>query len=525
MATRAHHLANVVVSQLNTVLGMAGSFVVTPAILYGLGDSSYGGWLLINSFVQYMRFLDMGMSIGTMKYGAAAVEREDDKALGRVLDTSSAIFCVMGTIGVIAAVGLTQLLPRLYPVVASGQGIAILALGCAISLDLLFRPFSATLRMRSLFFIHDGIEFLTYSIFKLGLLLHFAYSGRLSYKTLALLTLAETVTRVLLVAGISLVRFPSSRRMNPFRVERDMLRSLAGMGAMWTIITVAEIVRFQLDAGVIGYFMPESPINISIFGVGTRLPSIAYTSIGVIGGVLMPKFSGLSATGDTKEVLRLLRQASVSTALVASLVLVNLAVMGPQFLELWLHKPWVASSGRILLMMLPGYFIALLAGPASNLLLGRAQLRGLATLTVVEALTNFTLSVALVRPFGIWGVGLGTVIPLAFFRGVVFPWLLNREIGIKPSQYFAMQGRGVGVGALYLVLLSPLSLVAIPSYTRFILLCIASVTVFAVVVLGLVPEARAGLRRQIRRRLGRGGDDEDRDEGDAPAESASKEAS
>ena len=37
---------------------MAGSFVVTPAVLYGLGDAGYGGWLLINSFMGYMKLLD-----------------------------------------------------------------------------------------------------------------------------------------------------------------------------------------------------------------------------------------------------------------------------------------------------------------------------------------------------------------------------------------------------------------------------------------------------------------------------------
>ena len=68
-----------------------------------------------------------------------------------------------------------------------------------------------------------------------------------------------------------------------------------------SIIQIADIVRFQVDAGVIGYFMPESPENISIFGVGTRLTSIAYFAVGVIGSVLMPRFSGLKRQGAIRR--------------------------------------------------------------------------------------------------------------------------------------------------------------------------------------------------------------------------------
>ena len=90
--SRPKHLANVVVGQLNTVIAMAGSLIVTPAVLHGLGDSSYGGWLLINSFIGYMRFLDLGATTGTVKFAAGAYERDDKEDLAAALNTSAAIF-------------------------------------------------------------------------------------------------------------------------------------------------------------------------------------------------------------------------------------------------------------------------------------------------------------------------------------------------------------------------------------------------------------------------------------------------
>ncbi len=498
MSTRRwSSIANVVVSQLNTAIVTAGSFVVTPAVLYGLGDAGYGGWLLINSFMGYMKFLDLGASSGTVKFGAGAEGRGDQKDLARVLDTSAAIFVLIAAISLIATVVLVGVLPRLYPNVAAGEGLTILTLGGAISIDFCFRPFAATLRMRSLFYVYDAIEIFTYAVFKLGLVVWFAYDHGLSYRVLSLLTLGETVARLACVVVAALVVSPASRRINPLRADRTMVRKLATMGAAVSVIMVADIFRFQVDAAVIGFFMPHSPESISVFGVGTRLSSIAYMAIGVIGAVLLPRFSGLSETGDKAGTLELLRKANLVTGLVSSLVFVNLAVLGPHFLALWLKKPWIAQSGNILLIVLPAYYVALLTGPSAGLLTGGGKLRGLMVLTVVEAIANFALSVALVHPLGIYGVALGTAIPLAVFRGIVFPILLKKEVGIAPSAYMRTHVTALVVGAAYLVLAAPLAFVPLVSYARFALLAAASVAVFGVLVLVFVPDARAFVLRRL----------------------------
>jgi len=501
--SRRRTIANVVVSQLSTAIVTAGSFVVTPAVLFGLGDSAYGGWLLINSFISYLRLLDLGTSAGTVKYGAGAEGRGDAVDLSKVMNTSAAIFACLATTALVVTLALTRVLPHLFPAVATGQTLTILVLGAAMVLELSSRPFVAALRMRSMHWIHDAAEICTYTVFKLGLVLYFAYRRELSYHVLALLTLGETALRGSISVVAALTIAPAARKLNPFGAERAMVRKLVTMGAAVTLIMVADVVRFQLDAGVIGYLLPESPVSISIFGVGTRLASVSFMAIGTIAAVLMPRFSGLSESGDKKSNVDLLRSSSLVTGLVASFVLVNLAVLGPQFLVLWLHKPWVTTSGQILLIVLPGYYIALLSGPSSAFLLGRGKLRGLTILAVVDALVNLSLSVALVRPLGVYGVALGTAIPLAFFRGVAFPIVLKGELGLAPREYFRMHARAVGIGLVYLGLVGGLAFVHASSYQTFFLLALGSALVFAALLMVAMPEVRAAVVRKLRARLRR----------------------
>lgn len=479
-----------------------GSFIVTPAILSGLGDAAYGGWLLINSFISYMRLLDLGTSAGTVKYGAGALERGDEADLARVFNTTQAIFLSVALLSLIGTLALMGILPRVYPVTA-GETLTILTLGAAMAIDLCMRTFAAALRSRSLFFVYDSIEIVAYVIFKLGLVLYFASRHELSYRVLSTLTLGETIVRNTLVMGLSFALCPYVRRVNPLRAERTMFRKLAAIGGVMSVIQIADIVRFQIDSAVIGFFMPDSPQSISIFGIGTRLPSIAFSAIGTIGAVLMPKFSGLSETGDKKSIAKLLDRASLATGLLAALVLVNLAVIGPHFLELWLKKPWIPTSGWIMRILLPAYFVSLLTGPSAGLLVGRGQPRGLMLVTVGEAAANFVLSVALVHWLGIFGVALGTAVPMLVARGIVFPIVMKNTVGLEIKDYWRMHARSLIVAGVYLVLTVGLAFVPMKTYGAFFLQCLVSVAVFLVIVLVGVPEARAAVPKLLDKLPGR----------------------
>jgi O-antigen/teichoic acid export membrane protein len=483
-------VVNVLMAQLNLVVAMVGSFVITPRILDALGDSAYGGWLLVTSMVLYIRMLDLGVSTGAMKYGAGAEGRGDESDLTRVFNTTAAVFLTVGAAAVVITLALTVILPRAYPGVLAGQGVTILILGSAVAIDLGFRTYASALRARSLFFVNDLVETITYSIFKLGLVLYFASHG-LSYRILALLTLAESVGRNIIVIIAALRASPVTRHLHPFRADRAMLKKIGSMGGAMTILRAADIVRFSIDAAVIGYYMPKQPEAISIFGIGSRLASMAYLVIGVIASVMVPRFSALSESRDEHGVAGLLAKTSLVTSLATSYVLVNLAVFGTGFLDLWLDKPWIDESGAILLILIPGYAIALLSGSAANLLVGRGMLRGQTILTVAEAIANFVLSVILVRPLGVYGVALGTTIPMVIARGIAFPRLIHGVLGIDTWQYVKMNGRGIIVAIVHFAAIFALRYVPITSYGRLVALGLASTAVFVAIALAVVPEARA----------------------------------
>src|ERR1700760_1320370 len=99
-----------------------GSLVVTPAVIGALTDARYGGWLLINSFIGYLRMLDLGTSAGPGKVGAGAHARGDQGDLRKILDTSTAMFLGIAGLAAIGTLILAIVLPVAFPTVLAHEG-------------------------------------------------------------------------------------------------------------------------------------------------------------------------------------------------------------------------------------------------------------------------------------------------------------------------------------------------------------------------------------------------------------------
>ena len=208
----------------------------------------------------------------------------------------------------------------------------------------------------------------------------------------------------------------------------------------------------------------------------------------------------MAETGDREGMIGLLKRQSLAQGMVASFVLVTTAILGPHFLRLWLHEPWIDDSVKILLILLPSYYIALLATPGQALLFGSGKLRGLVILNIAEALVNLVLSIALVHSLGIFGVAIGTAIPLAVFRGVVFPWLMKRDFGFSIASYWRMHLPALSVGAALAALVGGVAWLPIDTWPRLVGAGLGILAVFLGLVLAFVPDGRTWIVARIRRR-------------------------
>jgi O-antigen/teichoic acid export membrane protein len=117
--------------------------------------------------------------------------------------------------------------------------------------------------------------------------------------------------------------------------------------------------------------------------------------------------------------------------------------IGTDFIRVWMGPRFAGPSGTVLVIMAVGVFGSCTQFAGSQVLFGLSKHRLNVNWTVVEAILNLCLSIALVRRYGILGVAAGTAIanivvrgwfyPRSFLRALDVPWRTYLRHGVAPA--------------------------------------------------------------------------------------------
>jgi O-antigen/teichoic acid export membrane protein len=85
-------------------------------------------------------------------------------------------------------------------------------------------------------------------------------------------------------------------------------------------------------------------------------------------------------------------------------------ILAKPFLTAWVGIAYAPYAGLVLVLVIASLFDTLM-WPAVSILQGMARHRLLAVSAIISGLVNLAISIALVKPLGLIGVALGTLIP------------------------------------------------------------------------------------------------------------------
>jgi len=207
-----------------------------------------------------------------------------------------------------------------------------------------------------------------------------------------------------LLAGRELAR-AGVARAGP---RREALRALlAFSGPVFTLQLAVQVLYHQTDRLLLGMFVGS--VAVTLYEGPARLVALLVQLTGFGNTAIIPFASQLEATrrGDTLEVL-LLRGSRYVTAIVAP-VAVLLAVLARPLLVGWLGPDFAASEPpTVLLTALQALLASLSVGHTIVVATGKLPGRLPVILGIVSL--NLVLSLLWVRPYGMTGVALGTVV-------------------------------------------------------------------------------------------------------------------
>jgi len=409
MSLKEQAVKNVSAIWLGLLVRAVVAFFISPFILHRLGDEAFSLWVLVFALTGYYGLLDLGIRSSIVKYTASLVATKDEDQVSRFLSTSLGFYAVVAFV-VLLATGIgffhLQTLFKIPPSRLSSARLLFLMAGVSVALTFPLTVFAGVL---------EGLQ--KFSWLQLGnlgvtllrdLLIVVALTNGGGLLTIGTITVAANLLCYLIFTWVAFHLLPV--RISLYQVERRAFQKMMSYGVFAFAILLAEKLRFQSDAMVIGAFLPSTAIT--FFFIGSRLVDYSTYAVRSVSQIFTPMSSQFHAVGDLVRLQRTFTAGNQACALIVFPLCVTLLILGRSIIEAWVGTRYIASYSILALLIVPrSIYVA--QSTSNRILLGMGQHRILSFVLLLEGGINVVLSLLLVRRFGIVGVAIGTAVPLA----------------------------------------------------------------------------------------------------------------
>ncbi len=386
----------------------ASMLVAAPFLVYKLGLSQYGIWMLASTILGSMGILSTGFGDATVKYVSAYRGKNNLAGVERTIRATLTINALLGGLfGLLVWVAAPYAVDHFFKIdpafhLASRQAIRISAVILAIrSVESVF---VSALRAFERYGPPVKLNVFLRTIVVVSAVV-LAAVGRgvvaIMIATLfwsALIVVLQAVAARRVVGPINL--FPTFKRQAIFEVFSfgcfSWLQSLAGV-----------VVGFS-DRFLIASMLGTAPLAIYVLCVQVAQPihGLAASAFNFV----FPHISSRHESGEVDGPQRVFRLASLLSLVVSVSLALPLIVWGKQLLFLWMGKQ-VADQGHVVLALLAAaYALMALNVVPHYALLAFGRVRFVAGVNLVSGILLAPLMFVLVPPFGLIGAALGRIL-------------------------------------------------------------------------------------------------------------------
>lgn len=406
-------------------------FFMMPFLVGEMGERWYGIWVAVGSLVASYYLIDFGLASAVTRFVTLSVSTKNDDGVNQVINTALRVYLTLSLLLLL----ITAILVVAVPWIMDDPGDVtvvrhVLAIvGLTLALGFPFKAFAGIGQA------HNRYDLLTL-INIAGLIAQVSGTVAVIYAGHGILGLAyvglasNMLTDVLL---FTLVRhlFPAlSLSQTHFR--KGLVRELFTYSS-WTFVTqIAEQVRLRIDALVVAALLNATAVT--HYFVGARLAELAsnllYQATNLV-TPLMTRFHAQGRHADLQDAVIFLTRINIAAGVFVSGALF---VLGKAFIERWMGSEFLDTM-PVLFTLTAAFSAAFIVNPLDNLLYAVAKHKVLALINVGDAAAKLALSFVLGTIYGLWGVALGTLVPMLVSRFLFVVPYACKQAALPVSRY------------------------------------------------------------------------------------------
>lgn len=277
----------------------------------------------------------------------------------------------------------------------------------------------------------------------------------------------------------------------------SLYKDIFGFSIWVTISSLAQRLVFNITPSILGTV--ASSAAIALFGIVATIEGYTYTITTAINGMFMPKISRIYERGGEKdELMPLMLSVGKFQYAINGLIVAGFAVVGKEFINLWMGPTYLDAYYGILLVIIPGLFFNSMQ-IANTAMIVRKKVNLQAWVNLGMGMVSVLLSIILSSYFGVIGACIS--ISIAYMlRAVVLLFIYKRVLKIDMASFVVNCYFRMGIPIIITIMLRFLMNSLLPNGGWLVLAAkgVVIVGIYAVVtlLLGLNSEERNKLLRR-----------------------------
>jgi O-antigen/teichoic acid export membrane protein len=424
------------------------SLIVTPIVVTGLGPSAFGVLSLVAVTLGLFSLLDLGIGGAALRAVAQHVERGDRDLAAAVLGTVVTTYAGIGAVGAILVVLVTPSLvadvlsipTELQPAASTAFYIA----GLGFPVSLIAGAFASVPKAVQRFDLSTRVAVVFTTIGPLATVV-LVVAG---YGLAAIAAAALVVNVVMAIAYYRVASRLLGVGRLPLGIDMAILRGLARFGGWFVVASIGVTVLYQLDKLILGSLL--SVAAVTYYVVPGSLANRIQGAVGAATQIVFPAASAIFAQERPDKLVRLYRDGTRLSFLLAAALSVPMAVFAEPFLRYWLGPTFADRSSVVMVLMVGTYALLGLTGVAWGLGFGSGRAKINALFAVGMAVLDVVLLFLLVGPYGITGAAVAFLLSAAIGAPALIVYVERGVVGLSGVSFLAQYARVMPAVALQL---------------------------------------------------------------------------
>lgn len=403
----------------------------TPWMVETIGKSQYGLYTLANSVITLF-LMDFGLSAATGRYLSKYNAEGDRDGAQRFLGAVYKLYLMIDAVILGALVTIFFLVDRIYVNLTPAeleQFRVVYAISAIFSVvNFPFVAFNGILTAYEKFIPLKTADLL----YRLGNVCFTVMALLMGYGLYALVTVHASVGLLVLIFKFVIIKKNVPVKPDFRNTDKGIYKDIFGFSLWVTVASLAARLVFNITPSILGIVANSAAI--AVFGIVTTIEGYTYVITTAINGMFMPRISRIIAGKQSENDLNpLFMSVGKFQYILNGLIVAGFAVVGRNFIGLWMGQDYMPAYWGILLVLTPGLFYnALQIANTTMVVTNKVKLTAL--VSIVTGVVNVCLSFPLSSHFGVIGACMS--IGIAYLvRDVLLNVIYHRELPLDIPRF------------------------------------------------------------------------------------------